>query len=100
MSIEPFQSVFSRVARKYHLQGEFEAAFMCHVFADIVRKHCGEKLAGMVSAKYLKGDTLWVSSKNASAAQRLQLQAHVVLLELQKRFGAKRILALRIVQGN
>lgn len=100
MSFEPLQSVFSRVASRYSLKGEFEAAYVRHAFEKLVYDRCGEKLACMVSAKYLKQNTLWVAAQSASAAQKLQLKAHILLKELQEQFGSKRITSIRIVQGD
>jgi hypothetical protein len=98
MTFSSIQSVFSRVSAKYGLQGEFEAAHVCHAYEKIVKQCCGEKLATKTAAKYLKNNFLWVSASGASASQKLQMSLHNILRKLQELFGKERIKSIRIVQ--
>ena len=98
MAFSSIQSVFSRVAAKYGLQGEFEAAHVCHAYEEMVKKCCGDKLAGKTTAKYLKNSVLWVSVSGSSAAQKLQISLHTILRSLQELFGKDRVKSIRIVQ--
>lgn len=98
MTFSSIQSVFSRVASKYGLQGEFEAAHVCNAYEKIVKKCCGDKLASKTMAKYLKNNVLWVSASGSSAAQKLQISLHTILRGLQELFGKERVKSIRIVQ--
>lgn len=93
-----FHDLVSKVAAKYGIAGELEAAHVRFAYNNLVEEMCGKQLVGKTSAKYLKKRELWVKVYGSAAAQSLQLKKHLILEKLQEKFGSDRIASLRIVQ--
>lgn len=92
------QDILPSVINKYGLQHQVEASFVLHAFRQSCRNHLGEKADSAVQAKRYDKGIIYVSAKNATWVQQLQLVKDQIMSDLEGTENISRIVDMKISQ--
>ena len=92
-----FKNLFPAVLRKYKMSREARAGQVCTRFKVLAEDVMGEGSSEVVSAKFFKNNTLYISVPSSVWAQRVFNFRHQIITRLNEELGSEEVYEIRTV---
>ncbi len=89
MALTNLKDLIPKIAAKYKLGGELEAAMVCHFCDSLLKELFHERVIRKARAKYVKKGILWIAVVNSTWMQEIRMKREEILRKLEERFGKK-----------
>ena len=93
---DPFQNQLKKVTAKYNLARTFKAIEICQEYRNLAPEIIREDALKNSFPKSYKDNTLTIGVMNSVWAQEVVMKKHLIQEAINKKFGEKTILKLRI----
>lgn len=93
---DAFQKFIPKAAAEYNVTKQLQAAHVCQEFRSLSKTIFPAEIADQAFPKSYDGKTLTVGVVNSAWAQQVAMQKHQILEAINKKFGPKTLLNVKI----